>query len=73
MIVQNFALKYPDLVNKMVLINTNYGTPDESGPIAYRNMRLDNLKAKQEDPEKAFWKSMLGTLRMKKRRMSIRK
>ncbi|MFX0023515.1 MAG: alpha/beta fold hydrolase [Candidatus Hermodarchaeota archaeon] len=58
MIVQNFVLKYPDLVNKMVLINTNYGTPDESGPIAYRNMRLNNLKAKQEDPEKAFWKSI---------------
>jgi proline-specific peptidase len=58
MIVQNFVLKYPDLVNKVVLINTNYGTPDESGPIAYRNMRLDKLKAKQEDPEKAFWKSI---------------
>lgn len=31
MIVQNFVLKYPQRVKKMVLINTNYGTPDELG------------------------------------------
>ena len=57
MIVQNFVLKYPHRVNKIVLINTNYGTPDESGPIAYKNMRLADLKATKEDPEKAFWQS----------------
>jgi pimeloyl-ACP methyl ester carboxylesterase len=58
MIVQNFVLKYPDRANKIILINTNYGTPDESGPIVYKNMRLASLKAKQEDPEKAFWNSI---------------
>lgn len=57
MIVQNFVLKYPELVNKMVLINTNYGTPDESGAEVYKNMRLAGLKARKEDPEKAFWQS----------------
>ncbi len=57
MIVQNFVLKYPHFVNKMVLINTNYGTPDESGPEVYKNMRLADLKSKEEDPEKAFWQS----------------
>ncbi|MFX1240732.1 MAG: alpha/beta fold hydrolase [Promethearchaeota archaeon] len=57
MIVQNFVLKYPHRVIKIVLINTNYGTPDESGPIAYKNMRLADLKATKEDPEKAFWQS----------------
>ncbi|GAG58408.1 unnamed protein product, partial [marine sediment metagenome] len=39
-IVQNFALKYPERVDKMVLINTNYGLPDESGTEIYKNMRL---------------------------------
>jgi pimeloyl-ACP methyl ester carboxylesterase len=58
MIVQNFILKYPQRVNKMVLINTNYGTPDESGAEAYKNMRLQGLKAVQEDPVKAFWQGI---------------
>jgi proline-specific peptidase len=57
MIVQNFILKYPKRVDKMVLINTNYGMPDESGPEAYKNMRLEGLKANKEDPVKAFWQS----------------
>lgn len=55
MLVQNFVLKYPDRVNKVVLINTNAGTPDESGPEAYKNMRLEKEKLKKEDPVEAFW------------------
>jgi pimeloyl-ACP methyl ester carboxylesterase len=58
MIVQNFVIKYPERVTKMVLINTNYGTPDESGAETYKNMRIASLKAKQADPEKAFWQSI---------------
>ncbi|MHA2037988.1 MAG: alpha/beta fold hydrolase [Promethearchaeota archaeon] len=58
MIVQNFILKYPQRVKKVVLINTNYGTPDESGAEAYKRMRLQGLKAKEEDPIKAFWQSI---------------
>ena len=58
MIVQNFILKYPEKVNKMVLINTNYGTPDESGAEVYKNMRLQGLKSIKEDPVKAFWQSI---------------
>jgi len=57
MIVQNFVIKYPKRVNKMVLINTNYGTPDESGAEVYKNMRLADLKLGKEDPVKAFWQS----------------
>jgi proline-specific peptidase len=57
MIVQNFILKYPHRVDKMVLINTNYGTPDETGAETYKNMRLNGLKANKEDPVKAFWQS----------------
>ena len=55
MIVQNFILKYPERVNKLILINTNYGFPDESGPEVYKNMRLSELKMKKEDPAKAWF------------------
>ena len=55
MIVQNFVLKYPEKVNKIILINTNYGFPDESGPTVYKNMRLSELEMKKEDPAKAWW------------------
>ncbi len=58
MIVQNFAIKYPERVNKIVLINTNYGFPDASGPEVYKNMRIEEIKLKEEDPEKAFWQSV---------------
>ncbi len=55
MIVQNFVLMYPERVNKVILINTNYGFPDEKGPEVYKEMRLKDLKVLKEDPEKAFW------------------
>jgi len=68
MIVQNFVIKYPHRVNKMVLINTNYGTPDESGAEVYKNMRLADLNLKKEDPEKAFWQSARGGFNIKFRK-----
>jgi len=55
MLVQNFVLKYPERANKVILINTNAGTPDDSGPEAYKNMRIQKEKLKKEDPVKAFW------------------
>jgi len=55
MIVQNFVLKYPNRVNKVILINTNYGFPDESGPEVYKNMRLNDLELKKEDFVKTWW------------------
>ena len=68
MIVQNFILKYPEYVNKMVLINTNYGQPDESGAEVYKNMRLTDLKLRKEDPEKSFWQSARGGFYIKFRK-----
>ncbi|MFX1310344.1 MAG: alpha/beta fold hydrolase [Promethearchaeota archaeon] len=68
MIVQNFVLKYPEYVNKMVLINTNYGQPDESGAEVYKNMRLADLKLRKEDPEKSFWQSARGGFYIKFRK-----
>ncbi len=55
MIVQNMVLKYPERIKKMILINTNYGFPDENGPLVYKNMRLEEEKQKKIDHVKAFW------------------
>ena len=55
MIVQNFVLKYPEKVKKVILINTNYGFPDEDGPLVYKNMRLEEEKQKKVDHVKAWW------------------
>ncbi|MFX0166008.1 MAG: alpha/beta fold hydrolase [Promethearchaeota archaeon] len=68
MIVQNFILKYPQRINKMVLINTNYGIPDESGAETYKNMRLQNLKLSKEDPVKTFWQSIRADYHFKFRK-----
>ena len=54
MIVQNFILKYPKKVNKVILINTNYGFPDEGGPTVYKNMRLEEEKNKKIDHVKTW-------------------
>ncbi|NHJ22244.1 MAG: alpha/beta hydrolase [Candidatus Lokiarchaeota archaeon] len=68
MIVQNFVLKYPERVNKLILINTNYGFPDEGGPTVYKNMRLSELEMKKVDPAKAFWDSTRSSFYMKFRK-----
>lgn len=57
MIVQNFVLKYPQKVKKVILINTNYGLPDENGALVYKNMRLEEEKQKKVDHVKAWWDS----------------
>ena len=54
MIVQNFVLKYPKRVNKVVLINTNYGVPDENGIEVYKNMRIEEAKLKKSILKKHF-------------------
>ncbi|MHA1488447.1 MAG: alpha/beta fold hydrolase [Promethearchaeota archaeon] len=54
-IVQNFVLKYPHRVNKVVLINTVPDIPDEVGIEWLRKSRLEELELIKKDPEKAFW------------------
>jgi pimeloyl-ACP methyl ester carboxylesterase len=68
MIVQNFGIKYQSRVNKMVLINTNYGQPDESGAEVYKNMKLADLKLRKDDPKKSFWQSARGGFYIKFRK-----
>ncbi len=57
MIVQNFVLKYPERVNKMILINTNHGLPNEQGAEFYKNSRIEEIKKREMDPVKAWWES----------------
>ena len=54
MIVQHFLLKYPERVNKAVLLLTNY---KGQGVDLYKQSRHEGLDALLEDPEKAFWNS----------------
>jgi pimeloyl-ACP methyl ester carboxylesterase len=52
MIVQHFLLKYPERVNKAVLLLTNY---KGQGVDLYKQSRHEGLDVLLEDPEKAFW------------------
>ncbi|MFX0071299.1 MAG: alpha/beta fold hydrolase [Candidatus Hermodarchaeota archaeon] len=62
MIAQNFAILYPNRVNKMVLINTLAGmtppgVPSERGFELYKNSALAEVKAYQQDPLNTFLKA----------------
>ncbi len=56
-IVQNFAKKYPDRINKLVLINTVMGAPDNQGVEIIKNNHLKELEDRKKDPVKTFWKN----------------
>lgn len=52
MIIQYFALKYPERLNKLVLINTDYkGTLGEY----ITQGLLESVELRQRDPTEAFW------------------
>lgn len=57
MIGLNFVLKYPNVVNKLVLINTLAQLPDDFDPEAYINSRIEALELAKKDPELSFWQS----------------
>lgn len=54
MIAQNFALLYPDKVEKLILIATNYGRMDTEWVEIPKNGRLLEVKTLKQDPLKAF-------------------
>jgi pimeloyl-ACP methyl ester carboxylesterase len=54
-IVQKFALKYPDRLNKLVLINTVLGAPDNQGVEMLKINHIKELEERNKDPVKAFW------------------
>lgn len=57
MIAQNFVVKYPESVNKLVLINSLPKIPDGYDPEPYIKMRIKGLELRRKDPVKAFWDS----------------
>jgi pimeloyl-ACP methyl ester carboxylesterase len=57
MIGLNFVLKYPERVNKLVLINTRAQLPRDFDPQAYVDSKIESLELKKKDPELAFWQS----------------
>jgi 3-oxoadipate enol-lactonase len=65
MIAQNFALKYPESLNKLVLICTVTGYPTDEGPEIYKKMRLHELEL---SPEKAFWETARANFHSQYRR-----
>ncbi|MFX1304764.1 MAG: alpha/beta fold hydrolase [Promethearchaeota archaeon] len=55
LIAQQFVLQYPEYVNKLVLVNTVSGAPDNIGIEMIKKNRLEQLELIKNDPEKAFW------------------
>ncbi|GAI40107.1 unnamed protein product, partial [marine sediment metagenome] len=54
MIAQHFALMYPNKVDKLILIATNYGRKDNDWVEIAQNGRLDEIETIKSDPIKAF-------------------
>jgi len=58
MVAQNFALKYPKRLNKLILLATIPKFPDVSGLDVYKESQIASYKAKLEDPVNAFFEKM---------------
>ncbi len=59
MIAQHFALKYPNRLNKLILMSTFANLPlSKSGLEMYKRSQLSFYEAKVKDPSKAFWDKM---------------
>lgn len=54
MIALNFILKYPNRVNKFILINSWPGFPNEQGPDIYSKGKIAYFEELQKDPLNAF-------------------
>lgn len=55
MIVLNFVLRHPNKVNKLVLINTFAGFPNQQGITMYKNGLIDLYHKKLKDPAESFF------------------
>ncbi|MHA1460780.1 MAG: alpha/beta fold hydrolase [Promethearchaeota archaeon] len=54
MIAQNFVLKYPEKVEKLILIATNFGRTDTDWVEIPKKGRLEEVETIKHDPQKAF-------------------
>jgi proline-specific peptidase len=57
MILQKFALRYPDRVKKLVLLNTVAAFPDDEGVENVKNLNIKALDFQQNAPKKYFMRS----------------
>lgn len=57
MIASNFILKYPQCVDKLVLINSLPKIPEQFDPEPYIQTRIQGLEYRKKEPVKAFWQS----------------
>jgi pimeloyl-ACP methyl ester carboxylesterase len=57
MVALTFTIKYPDTVNKLILINTLGKFPDDFDPEAYIQSKIKSLEAMEQMTEKSFWDS----------------
>ena len=55
LIAQQFVLQYSEYVNKLVLVNTVSGAPDNVGLGILKKNRLEQLELIKKNPEKAYW------------------
>ncbi|NHJ22245.1 MAG: alpha/beta hydrolase [Candidatus Lokiarchaeota archaeon] len=59
MVAQQFALKHPEHLNKLILMSTFANIPlDKSGLDMYQRSQLSFYDAKVKNPENAFWVKM---------------
>ncbi len=56
MIAQNFVLKYPQQVEKLILITTSSGFPDEEGVELLIKGRIEEIEELRTNPEQSFWR-----------------
>lgn len=69
MIAQHFAVKYPNRVNKLILMNTTPKWPEnKSGLEVYKQSKITSYEKRLKDPVKSFFEStpMSYTLKFRK-------
>jgi pimeloyl-ACP methyl ester carboxylesterase len=54
MVVQHFVLNYPDIVNKIILINTSPGFPNKIALDHFVQGKIERYNIRIKDPAKAF-------------------
>ncbi len=58
MMAQHFAIKFPNSVNKLILINTIDAWPaDKSGLEVYKNAQIARYESRLKDPENTFFEA----------------
>lgn len=57
-IAQNFTLKYPEMVNKLILLCTSPGLPDKKGVDIFKNNQMALYEARLADPIAGFYTKM---------------